>query len=169
MDPVRLHLVLNHLPIIGSGLALLALLVGLIRNNATVIRTALGLAIVALVATPVISWSGEEAEERIADAAWLDMEGSEWLDEHEERGEKAVDVLLAALVVCGTALGLGAYRERWLRGAGVVAALALALGLGAGLWAASAGGKIRHSEIRGGETRKAKGGEREKEYEKEER
>ena len=149
MDPVRLHLVLNHLPVIGSGLALLALLVGLARNNLTVIRTALGIAIVALAATPVVSWSGEEAEERIADAAWLDMEGSEWLDEHEERGEAAINALISALVVSVAALALGAYRESWLRRVACVAALSLAIGLGSGIWAASAGGKIRHSEIRG--------------------
>ncbi len=84
MDPVRLHLVLNHLPVIGSGLALLALLVGIARANLTVIRTALALAVVALAAVPVVSWSGEEAEEVVEDAAWLDADGAEWLDEHEE-------------------------------------------------------------------------------------
>ena len=150
MDPVRIHLVLNHLPVIGSGLALLALLVGIVRANLTVIRTALALAVVALAAVPVVSWSGEEAEEVVEDAAWLDADGAEWLDEHEERGEVAINTLLSALAVCVIALAIGAWRESWLRVAAIVAAVSLAIGLGNGLWAAASGGKIRHTEIRNG-------------------
>ena len=150
MDPVRVHLVLNHLPVIGSGLALLALLVGIVRANLTVIRTALALAVVALAAVPVVSWSGEKAEKVAEKSDWLDEEGAEWLDEHEERGEAAVATLISALVVCVLALAVGAYRESWLRTAAIVAALSLAIGLGNGLWAAASGGKIRHTEIRQG-------------------
>ena len=150
MDPIRIHLVLNHLPIIGSALALGVLLVGIIRSNLTVIRTALAVAVVSLAAVPVVNWSGEEAEERVEDAAWLDAEGAEWLDEHEERGEAAVATLLSALAVCVIALVLGALRDNWLKWAALVAALSLAIGLGNGLWAAASGGKIRHTEIRGG-------------------
>ena len=150
MDPVRIHLVLNHLPVIGSGLALLALLFGIIRANLTVIRTALALAVVALAAVPVVSWSGEEAEEVVEDAAWLDADGAEWLDEHEERGEVAINTLLSALAVCVLALAIGAWRESWLRAAAIVAAVSLAIGLGNGLWAAASGGKIRHTGIRNG-------------------
>ncbi len=149
MDPVRVHLVLNHLPVIGSGLALLALLFGIARANLTVIRTALALAVVALAAVPVVSWSGEEAEKVVEKSEWLDEEGAEWLDEHEERGEAAINTLLSALVVCVAALAIGAYRESWLRVAAIVAAVSLAIGLGNGLWAAASGGKIRHTEIRG--------------------
>lgn len=150
MDSVRIHLVLNHLPVIGSGLALLALLVGIVRANLTVIRTALALAVVALAAVPVVSWSGEEAEKVVEDAAWLDADGAEWLDEHEERGEVAINTLLSALAVCVIALAIGAWRESWLRVAAIVAAVSLAIGLGNGLWAAASGGKIRHTEIRNG-------------------
>ena len=150
MDPVRIHLVLNHLPVIGSGLALLTLLVGIVRANLTVIRTALALAVVALAAVPVVSWSGEEAEKVVEDAAWLDADGAEWLDEHEERGEVAINTLLSALAVCVIALAIGAWRESWLRVAAIVAAVSLAIGLGNGLWAAASGGKIRHTEIRNG-------------------
>ena len=148
MDPIRLHLILNHLPIIGSAIALMVLLVGIFRNNLTVIRTALAVGVVTLAAVPVVNWSGEEAEEQIEDAAWLDAEGNDWLEEHEERAEIAVNTLLSALVVCILALALGAYREGWLRLAAIVAALSLTIGLGNGIWAADAGGKIRHSEIR---------------------
>ena len=149
MDPLRLHLVLNHLPIIGSAMALGVLLVGLIRSNLTVIRTALALAVVSLAAVPVVNWSGEKAEKIVEKSDWLDADGAEWLDEHEERGEAAVATLLSALAVCVLALALGAFRESWLKWAAIVAALSLAIGLGNGLWAAASGGKIRHTEIRG--------------------
>jgi hypothetical protein len=149
MDPLRLHLVLNHLPVIGSALALGVLLVGILRSNLTIIRTALALAVVALAAVPVVNWSGEKAEKIVEKSEWLDEEGAEWLDEHEERGEAAVATLLSALVVCILALAVGAFRESWLRIAAIVAAVSLAIGLGNGLWAASSGGKIRHTEIRG--------------------
>lgn len=149
MDPLRLHLVLNHLPVIGSALALGVLLVGILRSNLTVIRTALALAVVALAAVPVVNWSGEKAEKIVERSEWLDEAGAEWLDEHEERGEAAVATLLSALAVCVIALVVGAFRESWLKVAAIVAAVSLAIGLGNGLWAAASGGKIRHTEIRG--------------------
>jgi hypothetical protein len=149
MDPIRLHLVLNHLPVIGAALALGVLLVGIFRSNLTIIRTGLALAIVSLAVVPVVNWSGEQAEKIVEQADWLDAEGADWLDEHEERGEAAVATLLSALVVCILALLVGAFRQNWLRAAAMVAAVSLAIGLGNGLWAASSGGKIRHTEIRG--------------------
>lgn len=148
MDPIRIHLVLNHLPVIGSGLALLVLLAGLVRSNLTVIRTALAVAILALAAAPVVNWSGEEAEELIEDATWKDGATYPLVEEHEERGKVAVGAMVVSLAVCALALVLGLWRDGWQRGLGAVAALSLVAALGLGLWAAEVGGRIRHTEIR---------------------
>lgn len=151
MDPIRIHLVLNHLPVIGSGLALLVLLAGLMRSNLAVIRTALAVAIMALAAAPVVNWSGEEAEELIEDASWKDGPTYPLLEEHEERGEVAVGAMVVSLAVCALALAIGLWKDGWQRGLGAVAALSLFAALGLGLWAAEVGGKIRHTEIRAGQ------------------
>lgn len=149
MSPEHLHLLANHIPVIGAGLGLAALLVALAIRSTVAIRTALALAAAATAATPLVSWSGEAAEERLEDSRLLDAAGRKWMDIHEERAEAAVGGLLVACALCVAALAAGAWKPQHLVAAGIVAAVALAVGLGLGAWAGGAGGQIRHAEIRG--------------------
>lgn len=150
MSPVHLHLLSNHIPVIGSALALAGLVVALLLRSTVAIRTTLAIAALATAATPLVNWSGEEAEERLEGSRLLDPAGSKWMEIHEERAEAAVGALLIACALSLAALAIGAWKPEWLAGMAILAALALAAGLGLGAWAGSAGGQIRHTEIRGG-------------------
>lgn len=148
MNPLHLHLLSNHIPVIGGALGLVTLLGALILRSTVAIRTALVVATLATATTPLVDWSGEEAEERLEHSSVLDAAGKKWMDIHEDRAEIAVGALLVACGLCLAALAAGAWKPTWLIPISLVAALALAIGLGLGAWAGSAGGQIRHSEIR---------------------
>ncbi|MBU3699564.1 MAG: hypothetical protein FGM33_06065 [Candidatus Kapabacteria bacterium] len=84
MDGLQLHLLTNHLPIIGTFAALLVVLVGMIRRSDAAISAGLIVyAVMALTAIPAYL-SGEEAEERVENIAGIN-EGA--IHEHEEMAE----------------------------------------------------------------------------------
>ncbi len=145
MSFAHLHLVLNHVPVIGVGLALLLLLYGLLRRSDEVVRaTLIGFVALALVTVPAYL-TGEPAEKAIKghpgtlpaavsvheDAAALALGGMELVG-------------AAALVL------LVSYRRRPLPKRVGISILVLACLLsGLMVWTANLGGKIHHTEIAG--------------------
>lgn len=84
MDALQLHLLTNHVPIIGTFAALLVVVVGMIRRSDAAISTGLIVyTAMALVAVPAYL-SGEEAEERVEHIAGINKGA---IHEHEEMAE----------------------------------------------------------------------------------
>jgi hypothetical protein len=146
MNWVHIHLLLNHLPVIGIVLVIPILAWGFGRRSEEVIR--LGLVLLAALAavTIVVYVTGEPAEEAAEGLAGV----SESLI---ERHEEAALLATSAFAAIG-ALALGGlirFRRRPIprRFAALVLALAL---IPAGMvgWTANLGGQIRHTEIRPG-------------------
>lgn len=145
MDPVHLHLLLNHLPVVGTAFTLVLLLVALAKNSAELKRVSLAfLVLVALLAVPVYL-TGEPAEELV-----MQLEGID--ESFIERHQGAAQWAFGAQVALGVLALAGLFVTRqskplpkWCAGA----LLALAL-LVSGLMARTAnlGGQIRHPEIR---------------------
>ncbi|MEI8294452.1 MAG: hypothetical protein WCG66_10800 [bacterium] len=145
-DPAYLHLLLNHVPIIGMAMGVLALLVGLgLRQRSALLP---GLAIVLL--SGISAWpvyvTGEAAYKPIRKIS--DYEGSDWLDEHMERAEQTIWVFYATAGLACLAIGLP---RRWptagvpLAAASLIAAIACT---GVSAFIAKPGGLVRHSEFR---------------------
>ena len=147
MNAVHLHLMVNHLPVIGTPLVGLLLLWGLIRRSREVTRVAVGAALILAALSYPVFLTGEPAEDRVEDSAWLQ---ERMVHDHEERAE----VALIAVLLTGLVAGVGLWQSR--RGKPVpmaTAGITLAgLAVSAGLfgWTALAGGRIRHEEIRPG-------------------
>jgi uncharacterized membrane protein len=146
MSTVHLHLLLNHVPVIGMIIGICLLAWALFRKDQGLARATLGLfAILAVVALATFL-TGEPAEEAVEGLAGV-TEGSI------ERHEEAVLLATIALGVLGT-LSLGALV--WLRRRPLtrrVMALLLVVALvpaAAMAWTANLGGQIRHSELRAG-------------------
>lgn len=144
MSAVHLHLLLNHLPVVGTVLGILLLAVAWARGSAELTRVTLGLFVFLAVAALAVYLTGEPAEEMVEGLAGV---SGATVERHEEAA-------LAATLALG-AYGLLAlasllrFRRRAIPRS--VAALALALALvpaGAMGFAANLGGQIRHSEIR---------------------
>ncbi len=149
LSATHLHLMLNHVPVLGTIFVAIVLGWGLIRRSREI--TSLGLAFTVLLslATIPVYLTGEPTQHAQKNAAWYDRDR---VNEHEEKAETG----LIAVLVTG-AIGLAAL---WLRrggrpGNGVVNGVVL-LGVvaSAGLFALAAleGGQIHHEELRPGVT-----------------
>lgn len=141
LTPADLHLLLNHIPILGTVFLVILLAAGLGRSR--------DVTTVALVLTVVLSLvgigtylTGEPAEHYIRKTAWFDHDVAH---EHEENAERATIVL----GVTGALAFVGLWRRRTrpedqLFPRITMAGLLVSAGLMA--WAGRTGGKIRHAE-----------------------
>ena len=154
MSPEHLHVVLNHLPIVGVAAAILPLVVGVVgKRRHESLFVGLLLALVFAGTIPVVMWSGEEAEDRWlhseAGAAVVDDEGMRWAQEHEERAHLGSKAIYATAGAAGLALIGFKFLPRWRRVAGAVVLVGCILSVTAGVWIAASGGRISHPELRG--------------------
>ena len=146
MSWAHIHLLLNHLPVVGIVVAIPILAWGIGRHHEEVIRLALALVATLAAVTIAVYLTGEPAEEAVEGLAGV----SESLI---ERHEEAALLATAAFGALG-ALALGGllwFRHRSIPSRFATLLLVLAL-IPAGLvgWTANLGGQIRHTEIRPG-------------------
>lgn len=143
MSAVHLHLVLNHVPVIGTLIGVCLLAYALLRRDDRLVRVCLGMfALLAAVAFAAFL-TGEPAEEAVEGLAGV---SASIVEQHEE----AALLATIALGVLGL-LSLGAllrFRRAPLPRQAALLLLAAAL-VPAGLmaWTANLGGQIRHPEI----------------------
>lgn len=145
MNAAHFHLLLNHLPVIGTIFGLLLLLFALLRKSEEVKRVALGVFVFAALAAVPTYLTGEPAEEV---AEHLPGVAKALIESHETAAQFALlAVSLTGLVsLVGLVLARRAEKlAQWI----VLVPLVLAL-VTSGLlgWTANLGGQIRHSEIR---------------------
>jgi hypothetical protein len=148
MSSVHLHLLLNHVPVIGVYFILFVLVVALARRSDAIGKIGLAMLVGVALATVAVYFTGEPAEDAVEGLAGV----SETLIHSHE--DAAVMAFIATGVAGVAALGLLLwYRRRPLTRWAVGGSLALTL-TAAGLmaWTANLGGQIRHSEIRSGST-----------------
>ena len=145
MDPVHIHLFLNHVPIIGSIGGAVFLAYGMVRNSDEVKRLALGLLILtAAIAIPVFL-TGEPSEDVVEGLAGV---SKPMIEEHEDAGKLALIISIITGCVALLALFFSLARIEvgkfivWITlGVSIFGAFAMAR-------AGNLGGQIRHSEIR---------------------
>lgn len=147
MNATHLHLILNHLPVIGIVFGMGLLLFGLWRKSNELKKSALGaIVLVSLAAVPVYL-TGEPAEEGVESLPGV---SKPILEQHEEAAVAA----FTGMVVLGVAAlgGLLLFRRGralpvWFSVSLLAASLIVSGLMG---WVANLGGQIRHSEIRAG-------------------
>jgi len=141
----HLHLMLNHVPVLGTIFVFIVLAWGLVRRSREI--TSLGLlftVILALVTIPVYL-TGEPTEHQQRRATWFDKDRAH---EHEEKAERG---LIAVLATGAIALGALYLRRGGRAGNAAVTGLAAAgVAVSAVLFALAAleGGEIHHEELR---------------------
>jgi hypothetical protein len=145
-QPEYVHVVTNHLPLIGLPVAMLALLAGLLTRDRT--ATFIGLALVGMLALSAwpVDHFGEEGYDRVLSMA--DEAGGKFLAYHRALAERWI--FLYFLTAGVAALGL-MLAWKWPRTLVISSILALALAtasLAAGIGIAKAGGAVRHREFR---------------------
>ncbi|HYR11541.1 MAG TPA: hypothetical protein VEQ60_27410 [Longimicrobium sp.] len=144
MSTVHLHLLLNHVPVIGTIIGLFLLAWAVFRKDQGLARATLALFAVLAVVALVTFLTGEPAEEAVEGLAGV-SEGTI------ERHEEAALLATIALGVVGAASlsALVWFRRRALPRRVMTLMLALApVPAAAMAWTANLGGQIRHSELR---------------------
>lgn len=145
MNPAHLHIILNHIPVIGIPFGIAILSYGFLRRNAQ-IRT-LGLlvfVVIALITIPTYL-AGKAAEDMVEHLPGVEED----LIENHERA--ATIALVATSVLGGLALIRLLVPTRFSMVGGPLTILVFVLSLGVAVWlgrTANLGGQIRHSEIR---------------------
>jgi uncharacterized membrane protein len=145
MNPIEVHLALNHVPVLATLFALGLIVFGLAARREGLLRVGLVFLVLSAVATVLVSLSGEEAEEIVEER--VDAPET-FIHEHEEAAEPAVWGAYALGVLA--LFGLVGFRARalpgWFTGLVLIGTLAAGALL---LRAANLGGQIEHQELRG--------------------
>jgi len=143
MDPAHIHLLTNHIPVIGTLFGLVVLLYGMLGKKHDVTRASLGLFVLAGSGAGIAYLSGERSEDTVEGLPGVT---EAFVEAHEEA---ALIALIAAIVLGVVALLVLLFRRQQIPRWATVTTLVLALGtMGVMGWTANLGGQIRHTEIR---------------------
>jgi hypothetical protein len=144
ITPAHLHVLINHIPIIGLPIILLLLAWGLLRREDAVVRAALIGTVLLAVGTWFTDYTGDGAKDDIRHLAWANKAV---ITAHEDAGDQAEMVAIATGVVALATLVL-ARGGRPMRRPLLFAVLVLLIGSSAlAARAGWRGGKIRHNEF----------------------
>lgn len=147
MNGAQLHLMLNHLPVMGALFSLLLLGWGLIRRSAEIQKVALvAVLLVGLSSVPVYL-TGEPAEHVVEE--WVGVDKAA-LEAHESMGKIALWCGVGLAAVAAIALSVGTRNPNALATSAAVVWLTNALVFGVMGYTAHIGGQIRHPEIKSG-------------------
>jgi hypothetical protein len=145
MNVAHIHLLLNHIPMIGTVFGVVLFSLALMRRSEELKKISLGIFVVGAVVALPVYFTGEPAEEVVEHLPGV---SESIIEQHEEAAEialVAVELLgaisLAGLVLFRSASGI----PNWF------AALSLVLSVMVGgvmAWTANRGGQVRHTEIR---------------------
>jgi hypothetical protein len=157
MNDAQLHLLINHLPVLGVPFGLTLGAWALVRRSEDLLRAALGVLVLAALATGAAYLSGEPAEELVEHQAGV---GEAFVERHEALAAAATVAagLLGGLALAVLAVGWVGRRHRVPR---PLAAFTFAGALGVAVllgYTAHVGGQIRHAEIRPAQIRGASDG-----------
>lgn len=170
MDLTHLHLMLNHLPVLGVVFGFLILAWGVLRGQDEIKKIGLiFLIITAIFAVPVYL-TGEPAEEAVENLAGV---SEQIIETHEDSALVSLILAIATGVMAATALILKRFATENAARISIFAVLLLSIFTGGFITrTANLGGQIRHTEIRSaaqnnnppGETKKAAEKERDDDH-----
>jgi uncharacterized membrane protein len=147
MNLAHVHLLLNHIPVLGTVFGLILLIIAILRKSEELRKVCLGtFVVVTLLAIPVYL-TGDPAENIVKNLPGV---SKPTIDAHDD----AAGASLIALSILGVVSLAGLILEwksrpapRWF-GTLLLALSLIATGMMA--WTANLGGQIRHSEVRSG-------------------
>jgi len=145
MSILHLHLLLNHVPVVGALFALLLFAAALVLRETVSTKFALGFTAAIAAVAVVVYFTGGPAEEAVERLAGV-TEGS--IERHEEAAELTT---IAMSILGGLSLvALFVFRARkapsWVAMVGLIGTVIVSALMG---WTANLGGQIRHTEIQG--------------------
>jgi len=147
MSAAHIHLLLNHIPILGTIFALLLLLCGMLKRNEEMERASLGAFVMTALITIPVYLTGDGAAEIIHNLPGVSIELIRQHDSAATLTIVAIELLGAASLLSLWLLRRAAAIKSWM----MIAVLVLALiSSGLAVWTGGLGGQIRHTEVRAG-------------------
>lgn len=146
--PEYLHVLLNPLPVYGVAIGVFMLAVAMLCRTRQVQVAALIIIAVSSGSAWPAAQLGHRAHGHLE--AKLSPESNQWLQHHEQLGDKAAVV---AVVCAATALAAIFIPRKYPKATSPFAAGTLVIGifsLAVSVWASQAGGRVRHEEFRMG-------------------
>lgn len=144
MTPAHVHLLVNHVPILGTFFGLLVLAYGTFRGNKQIQGTAYLLFILSALGGVVAYLTGEGAEDLVEKIAGISENA---IEAHEEAAVYSLiaSIVLGLISAAGVFLGRikTTYESRFAIAIGLVALFSFSVGARVGFL----GGKIRHTEL----------------------
>lgn len=144
MNSTHLHLVINHLAIIGSILGSLVLIYGILVKSTQTQVAAYGLFIIAAIGAAITFQTGETAEEAVEHISGVS-------ENIIERHEDSANLALAGLLTLGLASLLALYltmkKSRWMVAVSRITLLVAVVSVVLIARTGYLGGQIRHTEI----------------------
>ena len=157
MNAPQVHLMLNHVPVLGAVFATIMLAAGLLLRRGTLVRFALATIVVISLAAVPAYLSGERSEEAVEHLAGV---REQTIEQHEDAA--LVVMIGLAVLALGSLASLYGYRRIEIprRVATTILLGGLVLS-GAMAWMAHLGGQIRHAELVNTQSAATETGERE--------
>jgi uncharacterized membrane protein len=147
MNAAHIHLLLNHIPILGTIFGLLLLCYGIWKHSDELKKASLGSFVITALITIPVYLTGDGAAQIVGNMPEVSVAII-------SRHDSAATITLVAIEILGAlslfSLWLGRGNrglKAWLTGVILVIALICS---GLGSWTGSIGGQIRHTEVRPG-------------------
>lgn len=147
-QPEYVHVLLNPIPVYGTAMGIVALVVGWIsRQKQAQLAGLVVLFLASISAWPVVHY-GQQSYDRVY--AMSNQDAQKWLDVHMERAERWEYLFYATAGLAAASMAaLWKYPKASIPLSAVTLALAVACAV-VGAWIGHAGGQVRHSEFRDG-------------------
>jgi uncharacterized membrane protein len=153
MSTVHLHLLLNHIPVVGSLLAVVLFAAAFFLRETVSTKFALAFAAATAVVAVIVYFTGGAAEEAVENLAGVTERAISIHEEAAEVGTIAFGIF-GALSALAFIIVRSRRAPRWLALAGLAGSIAVS---GLMAWTANLGGQIRHTEIQSAPTSQATG------------
>lgn len=156
MNATHIHLLLNHLPIIGTLIGSALLIWGFIKKQDNIKLAACAIIVVMALAAIPVFLTGEPAEDAVENLPGI---AENIIEEHEESAQLAVWILGLTGVMAFLSLIGYRLRNKLVHAALTVTLILSIVGFGAMARTGYTGGQIRHTELRDAATVQGEGGE----------
>jgi cytochrome bd-type quinol oxidase subunit 2 len=151
MSAAHVHLLLNHVPILGSIFGLLVLCYGMLRKSGEIKETSLGVFVITALVTIPVYLTGDGAAQIVSNLPGV---STAIIQQHDQAATITMFAIQILGVVSLLSLWLSRRSRRELRSWMTLGVFILAMiSSGLGAWTGSIGGQIRHTEVRAGFTK----------------
>ena len=144
MDQTHIHLMITHLPIVGSVLGAIVLAYGLWKTSIHTQISAYILFIISSIGSVVSYLTGEAAEDKVENIGGI---SENLVEQHEEFALIALIALVVLGIMSLIALVLTLKKYSSIRIVGLITLLISLISFGLIAWTGYLGGRIRHTEI----------------------